>query len=118
MSYIGMKELEQTPVVPSKGMKGPLSYDNCKGCKSQCEHAGKDRTFCYRDKSCKVTVVTNADRIRAMSDEELSLKSSTLFVKACKCEDPSQCTREEWIGNYSPCCQCVLEWLKQPVGGE
>ena len=61
---------------------------------------------------------TNADRIRAMSDEELSLKSSTLFVKACKCEDPSQCTREEWIGNYSPCCQCVLEWLKQPVGGE
>ena len=55
MSYIGMKELEQVPVTPSKEMKGPLSYDNCKKCASQCEHAGKDRTFCYRDLSCKIT---------------------------------------------------------------
>ena len=32
----------------------PLNYDNCKNCKSKCEHAGKDREFVYHDKSCKV----------------------------------------------------------------
>ena len=98
MSYIGMKELEQTTVIPHKGMKGPLSYDNCKGCKSQCEHAGKDRTFCYRGKSCKVTVVTNADRIRAMSDEELA---------------ESLDDWQDWGGGLSK--EVWLEWLQQPA---
>ena len=58
---------------------------------------------------------TNADRIRAMSDEELALTHSTIFEKACKCKDPSKCRKEAWLQGYSPCGQCVLEWLKQPV---
>jgi len=33
-----------------------MKYDNCKGCCSQCEHAGKDREFvCPGGVSCKVT---------------------------------------------------------------
>ena len=61
---------------------------------------------------------TNADRIRAMTDEGLALNHSVLFEKACKCNTPASCTKEEWSGGYSPCAQCVLEWLKQPAEGE
>ena len=31
----------------------PLKHDNCKDCIRSCEHAGKDREFCYKDVSCK-----------------------------------------------------------------
>ena len=48
---------------------------------------------------------TNADRIRAMSDEELS----TLLC------DISDCSHCRW-GEYSGC--TVREWLKQPAEGE
>lgn len=55
--------------------------DNCKDCVSCCAHAGKDREFiCPGGVSCKITKrrgMTNADRIRAMSDEELA----ELFVQ-------------------------------------
>ena len=52
-----------------------IKYDNCKDCHSRCVHAGKDRKFvCINGVSCKITTgksQTNADRIRAMSNEEL-----------------------------------------------
>ena len=33
-----------------------MRYDNCKDCRSKCEHAGKDREFvCINGISCKVT---------------------------------------------------------------
>ena len=132
MSYIGMKELEQVPVIPSKDMKGPLSYDNCMKCVSQCEHAGKDRTFLYMDKSCKVTVVTNADRIRAMSDDELAE-----FIRSMVDDDGTHDVACYGCINYGThhsdpdnkgthlyeCEGCpnegigldVLKWLKQPA---
>ena len=49
---------------------------------------------------------TNADRIRAMSDEELAE-----FISACGCPDHS---------NYceASCSVCTLKWLKQPPEGE
>ena len=96
-------------VIPSKGLKGPLSYDNCKNCRSKCEHAGKDRTFLYRDKSCKVTVVTNADRIRSMTDEALA----KLLLDGCrgsKCEDQPL----NDFGSVN-CFDCRMKWLKQSV---
>ena len=57
-----------------KEMKGELKHDNCKDCHSKCEHAGKDREFCYRGESCKKGVMTNGDKIRSMSDDELASK--------------------------------------------
>ena len=53
-----------------------MKYDNCKDCVARCVHAGKDREIiCRNGVSCKVTkkpIATNADKIRAMSDEELA----------------------------------------------
>ena len=49
---------------------------------------------------------TNADRIRAMSDEELAD-----FISACGCHDHA-------IDCKASCKDCTLEWLKQPAEGE
>ena len=69
----------------------------CINCKSHCVWAGKDGE--PEHKKCLVgyTPITNADRIRAMSDEELML---WLYAYA----DGSGKTREQWI-----------EWLKKEV---
>lgn len=46
----------------------PLKYDNCKDCIRTCEHAGKDREFCYsKDVSCKKTA-DKFDNIRKQYD--------------------------------------------------
>lgn len=81
--------------------KGPLKYDNCKKCVSKCEHAGKDREFCYRGKSCKKTekVLTNADRIRGMNDEELA----EFLCKIRSCDSDGH-----------PCDGCTAEKYCQP----
>jgi len=53
---------------------------------------------------------TNADRIRAMSDEELAnFIPDWRHTKACKCNE------HEFIGCDNQCEKCVLEWLKQPA---
>ena len=55
---------------------------------------------------------TNADRIRAMSDEELA----ELLLDGCrgsKCDDQTQ---NEW-GSVN-CFQCRVTWLQQPEKGE
>ena len=50
--------------------------------------------------------LTNADRIRAMSDEELA---SLLNAAGCPCPEK----------NCRPSCKaCISEWLKQPAKGE
>ena len=52
---------------------------------------------------------TNADRIRAMSDEELA----ELLLDGCrgsKCDDQS---KNEW-GSVN-CFQCRVTWLQQPA---
>lgn len=61
----------------------------------------------------EAAVETNADRIRAMSDEELAdFLSKEIWrcdcYKVCK-----ECPR--WIGN---CCLPLDEWLQQPTEGE
>ena len=88
--------------------------DNCKDCVSCCAHAGKDREFiCPGGVSCKITKrrgMTNADRIRAMSDEELAnFIPDWSHTKACKCNE------HEFIGCDNQCEKCVLDWLKQPA---
>lgn len=53
---------------------------------------------------------TNADRIRAMSDEELAnFIPDWNYTKACKCNE------HEFIGCDNQCEKCVLDWLKQPA---
>ena len=94
-----------------------MKYDNCKDCVARCVHAGKDREFiCGNGVSCKVTkkpIATNADKIRAMSDEELAKYLSN----PCDCTvDPERDGYRE-CGN-DLCVKYLLEWLQQPAEEE
>ena len=70
------------------------------------------RHKCYTDEFCKCCdPQTNADRIRAMSDEELAefLEDETWM---CESYDVChECPRVEMSGD----CVSVLGWLKLPV---
>ena len=58
--------------------------------------------------------MTNADRIRSMTDEELvGLHYSS--SAHCIADDPTVCDRHDFIGNLTPCEQCYLKWLQQPA---
>ena len=94
-----------------------MKYDNCKDCVARCVHAGKDREFiCGNGVSCKVTkkpIATNADKIRAMSNEELAKYLSN----PCDCAvDPERDGFRE-CGNEL-CVKYLLEWLQQPAEEE
>lgn len=106
------------PGTPAGGRGGnAMKYDNCKDCVARCVHAGKDREFiCRNGVSCKVTkkpIATNADKIRAMSDEELAKYLSN----PCDCAvDPERDGYRE-CGN-DLCVKYLLEWLQQPAEEE
>ena len=91
-----------------------IKYDNCKDCHSRCVHAGKDREFvCINGVSCKITTgksQTNADRIRAMSDEELC---NWLFQRDCT----NIAAFLEYGGMGVMNAVQLLDWLKQPAKG-
>lgn len=55
---------------------------------------------------------TNADRIRAMSDEELAKWIDWLFGR-CEWCDTDKMAADEC--NDVECTHCILEWLKQPA---
>lgn len=55
-------------------------------------------------------VVTNADRIRAMSDEEL-IKLFDLEMQTC----PPDAEEDRWCDMDDDCKRCWLEWLCKPV---
>lgn len=77
--------------------------DECKVC------ANADNEYCFAcDNGNQFKPVTNADRIRAMSDEELA-EWVTLMV--CKYRSCGNCPMSDWC---SPG-RGIAEWLKNPV---
>ena len=91
----------------------PIVYDNCKGCKSKCEHAGKDREFvCIKGVSCKVTESapkTTFDRIKNMSVEEMAE-----FIKTVSYHCSAMAHENECCGCRQPYCERedLIKWLE------
>ena len=56
--------------------------------------------------------MTNADRIRAMSDEELA---ASCLLPCPYIEDPYGECKFGWHTPEQTCAECILEWLKQPA---
>lgn len=86
-------------------------YANRPPYKSPCSECDKTMgsPFCCYEHEEKPT---NADRIRAMSDEELAC----ILLDGCrgsKCDDQPQ---NEW-GSVN-CFRCRMDWLKQPYKEE
>ena len=61
--------------------------------------------------------LTNAQKIRAMTDEEL-VNLHYSGSAHCIASDPTVCDRHDFIGNLTPCEQCYLKWLQQPAREE
>lgn len=78
----------------------PLVDVTCKLGTKGCFKDGR----CHYIGNCENKIETNADRIRAMSDEELATDLLDLFEEICEDGVPSK----EWM----------LKWLKQPAEGE
>ena len=65
---------------------------------------------CTCSVTCNPDIITNADRIRAMSDEELAeFIPNWSYTNACKCEEQS------YADCNLKCEECVLDWLQQPA---
>lgn len=81
----------------------------CKTCKSRCAWAGQEAS---EHGKCLVgyTPMTNADRIRAMSDEELA----ETYAGGCPNGDRLKCGKYYLHGGRD-CFRCWLDWLKSPV---
>ena len=67
-------------------------------------------SWCYgKDYPCKDRRISNADRIRSMTDEEMAnWYFSEFFPNAPYC-NKLECYRD------SPCEQCLLDWLRTEV---
>jgi hypothetical protein len=59
---------------------------------------------------------TNADRIRAMSDEELAGAWMKDVVVCHRCAYVEECECDEYV-TIEKCKEGLLEWLKQPAEG-
>lgn len=76
---------------------------------------GKYHAFCVGDEPCEGRKPSNADRIRGMSDEELS-------IALCRCGCPPTAWDEHGVLDCPKpneevceevCGSCWLDWLKQ-----
>ena len=81
----------------------PITEDNpCYACFMSTE----DHAY-YKEK--QTTKITNADKLRAMNDEELA---KTLVILSERCPDGVDC---ESVPPGRKCFTCWLEWLKEDV---
>lgn len=97
-------------VIPNK--KNPSATDlYCLDCGAWQKFATKDEIRLYQ---CKKGPITNADRIRAMSDEELA---SFLVYPVCKYTGCKGDCTEKNIG-VTGCRKKILNWLQQPAKEE
>lgn len=65
----------------------------------------------YKTRAIDIKTLTNANRIRAMTDEELAD-----FIGVVDCLDCPLNSGDEWCsGKEKSCKENVLTWLKSPV---
>ena len=90
---------------------------HCRICHNiSCSNHGKSVSFLGDGWKCNyIPVPTNADRIRAMSDEELAKFLSNDLKEPCDC---CQLAVFEGACTETLCEDAMMKWLQQPVEGE
>lgn len=95
-----------------------MGLNLCDQCAADCRHERNPNEIVVKCGAYKPPM-TNADRIRAMSDEELAgifLRAD--FCKCCEHEKGGVCNficAYPNIPIYEGCKQAALAWMKQPV---
>ena len=69
----------------------------------------------YLDYSKPYSAQTNADRIRSMSDEELSVWIASMTTVCECCAEINECESPKC---FNKCLHGVEDWLQQPPKGE
>ena len=92
-----------------------FSGKDCSGCKHLNDRGYCEFTACIIPCTVRATIpeakpVTNADRIQAMTDEELAVEMTA------KGGCPHYCDESEHIG--TDCVKCWLDWLKQEANDD
>ena len=74
---------------------------------------------CDQPETCTayVPVITNADRIRSMSDEELAKHLVEIGWDCNFCEEHLSLDNEPFFRGDEKCAGYCLKWLKQPAEG-
>lgn len=86
-----------------------MEHDGCKGCKHESESEdSKYCSKCTQNATDKYEPMTNADRIRNMTDEELAV---------CLALCPVTSGEGDCIHSRDDvhCFDCILEWLQSEV---
>ena len=74
----------------------------------QCRYVGVNGRL--QPSNWKPHPMTNGDRIRAMTDDELAkFIPDWSYTNACKCDEKT------YVDCNNECEKCVAEWLKQPA---
>lgn len=95
-----------------------MGLNLCDQCAADCRHERNPNEIVVKCGAYKPPM-TNADRIRAMTDEELAgifLRAD--FCKCCEHEKGGVCNficAYPNIPIYEGCRQAALKWMKQPV---
>lgn len=79
-----------------------MGLNLCDRCAADCRHERNPNEIVVKCGAYKPPI-TNADRIRAMSDEELARE----FGRSCAKGNTRACDKR--------CSQCWLEWLQKPA---
>ena len=95
-----------------------MGLNLCDQCAADCRHERNPNEIVVKCGAYKPPM-TNADRIRAMSDEELaSIFLRADFCKCCEHEKGGVCNficAYPNIPLYEGCKQAALRWMKQPA---
>lgn len=91
-----------------------MEHDGCKLCKYEnCSMESKECIGCKQNAVDKYIRITNADRIRSMSDEELAELLDSVDnggIRALDVDYPcDECTQK------TKCNECFIEWLQSEV---
>ena len=96
-----------------------MEHDGCKLCKYEnCSMESKECIGCKQHAVDKYTRMTNADRIRSMSDEELTEIIMCPYDTAGKPIEIMPCVRDGNVQELVPpenCKKCMMEWLQSEV---
>ena len=90
-----------------------MEHDGCKGCKYEnCSPESKECMGCKQNAVDKYIRITNADRIRSMSDEELSKFIGKFLESMSDCEN---CPAKTETFLCVDCADEILDWLRKEV---
>lgn len=92
----------------------------CTGLKCQMQAGKVDPATCKAADTCKWTTkpMTNADRIRSMTDEELAkmfLLHDDHVYRHCPSDTYAEYCQVKPAGECCDCDKCWLNWLRQEV---